>query len=57
MCKETSEGLSKLMQILLRVTILLTVAYETHWFAYGGLVLLKELTVLTVEQGLETIAV
>ena len=29
----------------LTVIILLTVAHETHWFAYGGRVLLKELTV------------
>ena len=31
--------------------LLLTVACETHWFAYGSLVLLQELTVLTVERG------
>ena len=44
------------MRIPLTVTILLTVAYETHLFACRGLALLKELTGLAVERGPNTTA-
>ena len=47
-------GVQNSHKISLTVTILHTVADETHWFAQGGLVLLKELTALTVGRGPKT---